>query len=227
MISVVVVNWNSYDWLDLLLESLHLFSSQRHEIIVIDNSVEQQRIDDVFQVRMLTNVGHGAGLNCGVQLATQDYVLVVDADCHLLRHGWEDLLLSEIQGHDIVAGKGPPSKPIRAACMFMRREIAQTYDWRDTPDYKGNRVTPEGYDVAIKAYHDMVNNGVNLKFLESQENRYGTLNGEEWCACGQPFLYHHWHGTSLHLPCRQKDFPNSNLLEDKRRLFAKIPWRNP
>jgi hypothetical protein len=129
-----------------------------------------------------------------------------------------------MEEYDLIGGRGVPAKPIRPACMFMKKHL-ERYDWRDTADYKGHRITPEGYDVAILAYHQICADQHRVGFLEARQNRYGTLNGEEWCIDGVPLVYHHWHGS--HLKERSVDFPGRDLFADKTKLFAQIPWRLP
>lgn len=206
-LSIVTVNWKADDFLAVLRESVELFTSSPYEFIVIDNSTQ--------------NRGHGEGMNLGAAQATGQYVMFVDVDCHFLRPGWDLPLVTS--GLDIIAGEGVPEKPIRPACLFLRADLARRYDWSATPGYKGHRVTPDGFDVAIRAYHQMVADGVSIKLLSPRSNRYGTLNGEEWWIDGQPILYHHWHGS--HLTERSVDFPGRDLFADKEVLFSKIPWR--
>lgn len=211
-LSIVTVNWKAPDFLQLLIESAERFTSIPYEFICIDNSE--------------VNRGHGEGLNLGSQQATGDFIMFVDVDCHFLKRGWEQPFLKALKEYDVVAGKGVPAKPIRPACMCLKAEIAKKYDWASTPGYQGHRITPDGYDVAIKAYYEMVKDGVKIKLIEPMPNRYGTLNGEEW-GFDSPLLYHNWHGCSLNLPCRQADFPGIDLNADKELLFSKIPWRLP
>ena len=78
MISIVTVNWNSYDWLNLMIESLQWYSQIEWELIVVDNSIEKKIIDapNVKQYKMPENRGHGGGLNYGaknVQFDTEHY----------------------------------------------------------------------------------------------------------------------------------------------------------
>lgn len=231
MISIIVVNWNAYDFLHLLLESLGRFSEMQNEVIVVDNSEERRSVNapHVHQFFMPTNIGHGRGLNHGVAKAIElfprnPFIMFLDVDCHFLKHRWEAAFLSKMKDFAVVGGKGPPSKPIRPACMFMHQQAAKQ-DWADSQGYKGNRKTPGGYDVAIKAYYKMLSENTPIGFLEAKPNRYGTLNGEEWCIDDTPYVYHHWHGS--HLKQRQEDFPDHNLEEDKAKLFQSIPWRLP
>ena len=230
MISIVAVEYHSQNWLKLLVESLHIYSKEKHELIIVGNSSisDISLIDfftnvDVKIFQMPTNVGHGEGLNIGSRLAQNDIVMFLDADCHFVSHGWEEAFVELMKNNDVVAGEGPKQKPIRPACMCLKKEIAAYYDWRDTPGYKGHRITPDGYDVAIKAFHEMKRDGIKIKLLESTNNRYGTLNGEEWLVNGKPYIYHHWHGS--HLKARQIDFPQDDLIADAKLLFSKIPWR--
>lgn len=231
-LSIVTVNYNSYDFLQLLAESIRNYTCMDYEFIIVDNSIPFLNVKSLdcykygphVYIGNPMNPGHGDGLNKGAAAATGEFTMFVDVDCHFLGHSWEHGCIKMLEQFDVLAGRGVPQKPIRPACMIMRSEIAKKYDWRDTPGYRGHRVTPEGYDVAIKAYYQMVADGVNIHMMESCRNEYGTLNGELWSIDGVvPFLYHHWHGA--HLRERQGDFPNDDLFKDKELLFSKIPWR--
>ena len=225
MISIITVNWNSYDFLDLMIESLEMYSSLPYELIIIDNSTNKQHVarDNVVQHQMSENVGHGEGLNRGVKLAKFDFVMFLDVDAHILRHNWEQPFINLMSEFDVVGGKGVPVKPIRPACMFMKKKFSG-YDWRATDGYKGHRVTPEGTDVAVRAYYQMLSDGVRVDLLESIQNHYGTYTGEEWCIDGIPLVYHHWHGS--HLIERQVDF-SIDLQAEKKHLFESVAWRIP
>lgn len=229
MISIITVNYNAYDFLWLLIESLERFSSLKNELIVIDNSDHREdvRAPNVHQFFMPGNVGHGRGLNHGVLKAFElfpknPFIMFLDSDCHFLSQKWEAPFVGKMREYVLIGGKGVPSKPIRPACMFMRRDIAKQ-NWADSQGYRGNRNTPGGYDVAIKAYYKIMAEDKPIGFLTAGKNRYGTLNGEEWCIDEVPLVYHHWHGS--HLLQRQEDFPEDDLIADKTLLFSKIPWR--
>lgn len=227
LITILSVNWNAYDFAQLLLESIGIFSLCSHEVIIVDNSSSYKPLTypKLNHIQLHENVGHGEGLNLGFIQVQTPYTMIVDIDCHFLRRGWEIELLETAKDFPIIAGKGVPQKPIRPACMFLDTQLAKKYDWRPTPGYQGCRITPDGFDVAIKAYHQMVKEGVPMSLLSSTKNNYGTLNGEDWLLNEKPFLYHHWHGSSLELETRKKDFPGIDLIKDKERLFSQIPWR--
>lgn len=222
------MNYNGYDWQNLLIASVDKFSYTKHDIFIFNNNLDAQKVkNEKKRYREMSgfdkNMGHGFGLNVGAHEAKGEYILFLDIDCHLLTKGWEKMFLFKARHFrrdaDVIAAPGPPEKPIRPACMFMKRDIACQYDYSPTPGYKGHRITPEGYDVAVKAYHDMVKDGLKFEWMESFPNRYGTKTGEEWGLDGKPIVYHHWHGCHIHEPDRQKDFPNIDLQEEKIKLF--------
>jgi hypothetical protein len=209
MITVVTVNFHSNDFLELLTESIDRFSITDPRLRGIDNTIE--------------NRGHGEALNLAAAVVDTEYTMFVDVDTHFTLYGWDQMLLQAITEYDVIFGRGVTVKPVRPACMFMRTSVAKKYDWRATPGYKGHRVTPNGFDVGVQAYHNVVKDGLRFAFFETIPNRYGTNNGEEFCWQNKPFIYHHWHGT--HLESRQADFREVDLLADKQKLFASIPWR--
>tara|TARA_Y100000034_G_scaffold42710_2_gene52286 strand:- start:9012 stop:9689 length:678 start_codon:yes stop_codon:yes gene_type:complete len=213
------------------VDSVDKFSYAPHDIFIFNNNPDAVRcVNKSPRWREMScfgkNMGHGFGLNVGVHEAKGEYILVLDIDCHLLIEGWEKMFLFKARHFhrdaDVVAAPGPPEKPLRPACMFLKREIARQYDYSPTPNYRGHRVTPDGYDVAIKAYHKMVADGLTFEWMESFPNRYGTATGEEWGLDGKPIVYHHWHGTHTNEPDRMKDFPDTDLEAEKEKLFAII-----
>ena len=207
LLSIVTVNYLANDFLELLRESIQIFTKNPYEFIVVDNSYD--------------NIGHGQGLNQGIKQAKGEFVCFVDVDCHFLHYGWDDLCLQLT--YNVIGGKGVPSKPIRPCFMFMKRDIALEYDWQADDGYKGQRITPDLYDVAIRSYYQMIEDKISIQLLESQPSRYATINGEEYLINNTPICYHHWSGT--YLQHRQKDFPNNDLFLDKVNLFQQIPWR--
>lgn len=225
-ISIVSVNWNAYEFAKILIESVDIYSSGiDYEIIIIDNSIEKQPLH-YNRVKVLpqnTNIGHGQGLNIGISEAKAPYTFFLDIDCHILQRGWYKSFLNAIKGYQVLGGRGVPQKPIRPSCMLMETNLGRKYDFRDTPGYKGHRITPDGFDVAVKAYYDMLLNNVKIKFIDSKPSRYKVLNGEEWYIENTPYIYHHWHGS--HLEERQVDFPHNDLISDRNALFKQIPWR--
>lgn len=233
MISIVTVTFNSNDFANLLLESLDRFHSETVEVVIVNNGKGRFVISPVPNWYFEKEKGiilnchenqspdktHGSGLNYGLTEVKGEEVLILDVDCHFLAIGWEKSFRNHLEGSHCVTVEGSPEKPMRPACCFMRTTDARQHDWRATPGYRGHRLTPDGFDVGIVAYHEMRAAGRDIRFLDTiKPSRYGTRTGEEYGA----YIYHHWHGT--HLVERQYDYAY-DLLKEKAFLFEQVPWR--
>lgn len=237
MISILSVNYNSYDWATLLIESAKRFSKLNNKIVIVENT--RSNIQNIPYSKTIFNPGettHGEGINLGLKHIDTEYVLILDIDCHFIAYGWELILINTLKGETsqsqinsffCVSVPGPAEKPLRPACVFMRAEDALHYDWRATPGYKGHRITPTGFDVGIQAYRQMVKQNKSIYWMTPSQcgkNRYGTITGEEYSINSLPMIYHHWHGT--HLKERNKvDYKDIDLLKEKELLFKMISWR--
>src|SRR5690348_10055891 len=125
MVSLITVNWNSYDFLQLLIESVQQFTHIPYELIIIDNSRNPITVEGphIYQFVIGENIGHGGGLNLGLQKASNEHIIFLDCDTHFLKHNWEDGFLES--KCDVVVAKGVPEKPIRPACLFMKKTLAE------------------------------------------------------------------------------------------------------
>lgn len=77
----IVVNYNTKELLKRALDSIWSFYPEL-EIIVIDGSTEDYRINDdrLQYVKLGFNIGHGRGMDIGINLATTRHVLLFDSD---------------------------------------------------------------------------------------------------------------------------------------------------
>ena len=98
-VSVVIVNWNTRDMVLRLLGELSAPAEEcghELELIVVDNdssddSVEAIRREypDVTLVAQGENLGFAGGVNPGVEVATQPFVLLLNTDAHTSRESIE------------------------------------------------------------------------------------------------------------------------------------------
>jgi len=95
-VTVIIVNWNTRDYLEQCLDSLFKQKGVEKEIIVVDNSSHDGSVDMVREkypsVRLIenrSNVGFGAAQNQGFQIAKGRYLFVLNPDVIFPR---EDIL---------------------------------------------------------------------------------------------------------------------------------------
>jgi GT2 family glycosyltransferase len=113
-ISVVIVNWNTKDFLEQCLDSLSMTPSARStEIIVVDNassdgSVEmvEGRFPQVKLIRSDENLGFARGNNLGIQHSSGRYISLINSDVKVLP-GCMDSLADYLDRNPAVGNVGP------------------------------------------------------------------------------------------------------------------------
>jgi GT2 family glycosyltransferase len=87
-ISILIVNYRTYDELSACLGSLHPFLADDVEVIVVDHISDPAAAERVLQrfswIRMMpvaTNPGFAAGVNRAARVATGTHLLLLNPDC--------------------------------------------------------------------------------------------------------------------------------------------------
>jgi len=88
MISVLIVNWNTRDFLRSCLESIHKFPpSQNYEVIVVDNAssdgsaaMVQSQFPGVKLIAHSANSGYAKGNNLAFEAASGEWLLTLNPD---------------------------------------------------------------------------------------------------------------------------------------------------
>jgi GT2 family glycosyltransferase len=96
-LSVVIVNWNSGEYVRRLLNSLQLVKKDLDKIIVIDNASKDTGITSLVEDEKLDlhrskeNLGFAAAANLGIGKASSAFVLLVNPDVQLTAEAVESL----------------------------------------------------------------------------------------------------------------------------------------
>src|ERR1051326_3391797 len=109
MISVLTVNYNAPEFIEILLTSIRNTCDHLPPVIIVDNSQFISKISSYWynNLRIFNqkrNIGHGEGINVGLKEAKTEYVLILDSDRHFVESHWSELLLHEIE--DVIVAKG-------------------------------------------------------------------------------------------------------------------------
>lgn len=86
-LSIVLLTWNSYEYLEPCLDSILAQQVESSEIIIVDNGSEdetKQTIQEKYkQIKLIENeqnLGVGPARNQGIQQAVGEYILILDID---------------------------------------------------------------------------------------------------------------------------------------------------
>lgn len=108
-ISIIIVNYNTADYLHACLASIYRYMPNQTEVIVVDNASVDNSCDIVKtsfpQVKLIEseqNLGFGLGNNLGVANATNDYVLLFNSDA-ALQMDTAQALLKYLEAHPTVS----------------------------------------------------------------------------------------------------------------------------
>jgi GT2 family glycosyltransferase len=91
MVDIVIVNWNSNDYLQKCINSIFTKTNEKyvHKVIIIDNDSKDGSLDKIARnekihiIRNSENKGFAYACNQGFQLCHQSYVLLLNPDTQL------------------------------------------------------------------------------------------------------------------------------------------------
>ncbi len=101
-LSIVIVNWNTRDLLQLCIDSIlnNLSSYNNYEIIIVDNGSTDDSVvmvetlyPEVNLIKNRKNVGFGAAVNKAQLSCNGEYILLFNSDAKFLDDGINDLIL--------------------------------------------------------------------------------------------------------------------------------------
>lgn len=127
MVSVIIVTWNSEDYIDSCLQSLyHSVCSLELEIYVVDNASQDNTIQiiktkfpNVNLIQLDKNTGYTHGINEGLDRTTGDFILLLNPDTIVHQNAIE-IMVNFLRDHDDVGLVGPqllnPDGTIQPSC---------------------------------------------------------------------------------------------------------------
>lgn len=108
MVSVIIINYNTFDLTVKCIRSVIDKTTCAYEIIVVDNA---STLDDADQFRALfpdiklvkseTNLGFSKGNNLGISVATGEYILLLNSDTELINNAI-DLAVEKIKADNSI-----------------------------------------------------------------------------------------------------------------------------
>ncbi len=153
-ITIVTVNWYSYEYLNFLFENLTTKSSKNLKLyfLIVDNTNGKDdnlvKLSQKYNAKIILNDtqdlkgsdAHALGLNLALKNITTFYTLIVDPDIFVFKDNWDTFLI-DLLNHNkaIVAGSTYPqwqlgkyhNFPNPVFCFFKTEEFLKLKpDWR-------------------------------------------------------------------------------------------------
>lgn len=115
-LSIIILNYNTSDWLENVLSSIEAFPLKKHsfEVIVVDNAssddsveVVKNKFPSVKLIQSPDNSGFAKGNNLGIQKATGKYVMLLNSDAEFTAETDLDACVEYMNKHEFVGVVSP------------------------------------------------------------------------------------------------------------------------
>jgi glycosyltransferase involved in cell wall biosynthesis len=197
--TVVTVNWNSWQHLQVLIEVVQRRSPASARILVVDNGSEDESLarlaerPEVRAVRLPLNLGHELAMDIGVLLAETEFVVALDVDAFPLHEDWLAELLAPLDEGAMVSGARLNREYVHPCCWAMRkaRFVERGHSFRS--HYQPRE---EGRDASGDVGEEIsAAEAPNLHFFEVTHQRgpgdVGTVFGD--------LVYHNFYATRFNV----------------------------
>jgi glycosyltransferase involved in cell wall biosynthesis len=188
-VTVVTVNWNSVDYLRVLVAAVRRFSPPEVRILVVDNGSRDASRGfladraELSAIYLPFNLGHAAALDIGFLCARTEFVVALDIDAFPLRDDWLERLIGPLRQGYTISGARLNREYVHPCCLAMR--LARFVERRHS--FKAHYVNGAGDVGELMAWRD----GGPLNFIDPTSQRgpgdVGTVFGD--------LVYHNFYAT--------------------------------
>ena len=201
-ISIITINWWTKDFAEKLHKSIVKNTENDFEILIVDNSNDLNNVvaEKAKIIRTSENLGHGTGLNLGIEMAMGEYILIIDSDAHLLLKDWNLKLIAEFEKKADLkmacATDGELLKPAKPLFMFFKRETIIN----NNISFRAREFDGVKFDVGIHAYFKILSLFGNKSILQLpyEKTKYIDVLGNEHLLNGERLVYHNWYGSRFY-----------------------------
>jgi glycosyltransferase involved in cell wall biosynthesis len=122
LITVLTVNYNTSDFIELMLYSFSKLTVNPYEVIICDNGSKNK---DISKLKMLTqkndhvelffrkqtksgSIAHAEALDLLIEKVDTKYTVIMDSDCVFLLKNWDEILIKNIDNKTKITGSTSP-----------------------------------------------------------------------------------------------------------------------
>ena len=216
-VTVITVNWNSWDYLTVVLDVLRRRSPPDTRVLVVDNgSVDGSRRElekrtDVETICLPMNLGHDRALDLGVLSCRTEFFITLDVDAFPLHERWISELLEPLHQGAEISGARLWRPFVHPCCLAMR---TARFACADTPsalttDRTRARASPRGTS-ARRSPPAKRRTCTSSIISQRGPGDIGTVFGD--------VVYHHFYGTRF--GAGQAELDSGVVPDDPRSAWA-------
>ena len=200
-ITVLIVNFNSSEFIDLSLYALSKLTKNPYKVLIIDNGskISDYKKLEIFcskyenyhvereETDLRGSTAHGTALNKLTSMVDTPYFSILDADATWLIKDWDEICINKLDDKVKVIGtQAPQGKPQDFPLMFTILFDTEIFKSLNI-DFRPNdltKVRDTGWEMREK-YHDAGYIGENIILKNTREYKDGPLNK---IICGEYYL---------------------------------------
>ncbi len=206
VLTILIVNYNTSDFIELSLYALKKLTKNRYKVIICDNgsiNSDKKKIKKIANensnVELLfrqqtgpAGIGHGEALNILIGKTDTKYGIFLDADTIFLKKDWDEILVSQLDNKIKIIGCPPvinPNKPIDFPSVY-----ATLFD---TKIFKSLKIDmrPKNYKIGQDTGWEMrekfLRNGYQSRILETRSTREYKKGPFRSVICTEYYLKGH------------------------------------
>lgn len=186
LLTVIIVNYNTSDFIEISLFALTKLTKNAYKVIICDNGsryLDKRKLKkivsrygnvELFFRKQSTSgsMGHGEALNLLIEKIDTPYGVILDADATFLKNRWDDILINQLGAKVKIIGCPPVKNPIKPsdfpsvyATLFDTETFKSLKIDMRPKDYKA------GLDTAWEVREKFLGNGYLCKVLEVRNTR--------------------------------------------------------
>jgi len=136
LITILTVNYNTADFIDLMLYAFKKLTKNFYKVIICDNGSNDEElvklakvirkyenIEVLFRVQSkVGSVGHAEAVDILIDKVNTRYTVVMDSDCTFLMNNWDEYLISKL--NDKIKIVGTPRQPKNTSNKIIKKIYA-------------------------------------------------------------------------------------------------------
>jgi len=203
LVAVVIVNYNTSAFIEISLYALAELTKNEYKVIICDNGscyhdkwklkrvVSKYKNVELFFRKQSArgSMGHGEALNILIDKIDTPYGVILDADVSILKKGWDEILMNQLDDKVKIIGAAPAKNPRKPSdfpltyAVLFDTEVFKTLKIDMRP--KNIKI---GKDTGWEMREKFLENGLNGEILEERRTRNYKLGPFKDIICGEYYL---------------------------------------